>query len=382
MKKRDFLRTGSAAAAACLWPWAGLAHGAAGAASSHTLAAAWRQQDAPGGGTRDCVGLLRLDWEGAQVQVKSALEVPTRAHDLLAQPDGGFVAVAFRPGTWLVRCDAQGRAVQWHSMERESEGRTLDGHACASADGQWLYTTETNPHSGQGWISVRDRRNLQKVAQWRTFGVEPHQVLLDPSGALMVANGGILRGQGDQKRDLHRMDPSLVRLDPRNGERLGQWRLKDPRLGIRHMAWSTPQGAGASPLLGIALQNEHDDVALRRNAPVLAVWDGQGVQTPCADARGGGYSGDIVAGPEGGFVLSCLRTNMALHWSPSAPADVQVVAQLREVGALAPLAPQGQAEGVLLAAASGVGRWHPAMPAVFMPWPGGMAPDNHWVLLG
>lgn len=42
----------------------------------------------------------------------------------------------------------------------------------------------------------------------------PHQLLLDASGKLMVANGGILRAEGDKKRDLQLMDSSLVRMDP------------------------------------------------------------------------------------------------------------------------------------------------------------------------
>ena len=161
-------------------------------------------------------------------------------------------------------------------MDSEPEGRTLDGHLCASSRGEWLYTTETDPMSGQGWVAVREWRSLRKVAQWRTHGVEPHQLLLDESGALMVANGGIFRAQGDKKRDLHLMDSSLVRLDPVTGERLGQWRLKDSRLGMRHLAWSHPQGEPGTPrqgkhLLGIALQNEHDDLMQRRSSPVLAV---------------------------------------------------------------------------------------------------------------
>jgi hypothetical protein len=321
-----------------------------------------------------------MDWQAGQTRVAAALATPTRAHGLQALTDGGFVAVAIRPGRWIVRCDAQGQAVQWLHMNDEPEGRTLDGHLCVSADGQWLYTAETDARSGQGWVSVRDARSLQKVAQWRTFGVEPHQVLLDSTGALMVANGGILRAEGDKKRDLHLMDSSLVRLDPRTGERLGQWRLKDPRLGIRHMAWSQTQ-APTPPLLGIALQNEHDDLTVRRNSPVLAVWDGDTLQTPAQAPGAGGYAGDITAGPDGGFVLSCLRTHTALQWNPATPDAMLSVAQLQDVGALASWPDAQHTQGVLLGANRGVGRWHPTLPPVFLKWPTGMAPDNHWVLL-
>lgn len=383
MNKRHFLQLGAISASACLLPRLGAAQVApSGDMQGLTLAAAWRGRP---GALGNWVGLLQVDWRNAQVTVKAALAVPTRAHGLLAEAGGGFLAVATRPGQWLLRCDADGKVVRRHTLDSEASGRTLDGHACASADGAWLYTAETDAGTGQGWISVREGASLRQVAQWPTHGAEPHQLLVDAQGALMVANGGLLRAEGDKKRELHRMDSSLVRLDGRTGERLGQWRLKDARLGIRHMAWNAPtaDGAGAQRLLGIALQNEHDDLAQRRNAPVLAVWDGRELQTPSLVGAGGGYAGDIVAGPDGGFILSCLRTNVALQWRAAAPQEMLVVAQLQEVGALAPWMtsqpPHGEPRGVLLVAARGLGRWHPSVAPALLTWPAGMALDNHWV---
>jgi hypothetical protein len=109
---------------------------------------------------KDFVGLLRADWTMEQIQVQAAVPVPSRAHGLLAEPGGGFLAVASRPGQWLLRCDEQGKVVQWHQMEREAEGRRLDGHVCASVDGQWL--TPPRPiRCPPGWIVVRERRTWQ-----------------------------------------------------------------------------------------------------------------------------------------------------------------------------------------------------------------------------
>ena len=183
------------------------------------------------------------------------------------------------------------------------------------------------------------------------------------------------------------MDSSLVRMDPTTGERLGQWRLKDPRLGILHMAWARPvaaSGAGqqtAKPLLGIALQNEHDDVIHRRASPVFAVWDGETIQTPAVAEGGGGYSGDIIASPIGGFVLSCMRTNTAFHWSPEVPETLTVIAQLQDAGALTHWPLAQHAHGALLGSARGVARWHPAQAPAFLNWPIGLALDNHWALV-
>lgn len=197
-------------------------------------------------------------------------------------------------------------------MEQE-EGRTLGGHAVASEDGQWVYNTETSAVSGQGWLSVRDSRTLGKVAEFRTHGVEPHQVLIGLRGELMVANGGIHRTDRDKKIDLHLMDSSLVRLHPTSGERTGQLRLKDARLSLRDLAWAEPTGgSSAPPMLGIALQADHNDLLQRRAAPVLALWTEGGLETPVSAVSTGGYVGDIVASLDGGFVLSCQLEGLAV----------------------------------------------------------------------
>jgi hypothetical protein len=327
------------------------------------------------------VGLLRPDWSTGQMRVESELLLPSRPHGLMAEAGGGFLVVASRPGLWLLRCDPQGKAVQWHRMEEEV-GRTLGGHAMASADGEWIYTTETSAVSGQGWLSVRDGRTLRKAAEFRSHGVEPHQVLVGPSGELLVANGGIFRTDQDKKKDLHLMDSSLVRLHPTTGERTGQWRLKDARLSLRHLAWATPEGRSqGSPMLGIALQAEHDDLDQRRAAPVLALWNGDSLETPVSAVSAGGYTGDIVATHDGGFVLSCQREGLAVAWSPSAPQDLLAVAQLKEVCALAPCPSDSAPSGVFMAAANGAGRWHPSDAPALLRWPQKMALDNHWAVV-
>jgi uncharacterized protein len=121
-----------------------------------------------------------------------------------------------------MRVDADGRVVQRRDLEDDEGGRfTLDGHVHPGPGGEWLYTTETERAHGEGWIGVRDARTLAKVAQWRTHGRDPHQLLVDVDGALLVANGGIPRTADGKKRDLDQMRSSLVRLHPERDELLG-----------------------------------------------------------------------------------------------------------------------------------------------------------------
>ncbi|MDF3823494.1 DUF1513 domain-containing protein, partial [Leptospira sp. 96542] len=185
---------------------------------------------------------------------------------------------------------------------------------------------ETELDDGQGLLGVRDAASLEKIDEWPTHGRDPHQLLALPravgrfaAGTLMVANGGIptLPETGrakllGQRLKQQRMDASLVALHPGTGELLGQWRLADHYLSIRHLAFDA--GAGR---LGIALQAEHPDAAQRQGAPVLAVWDGKALRAAEAQPALPGYGGDIVAlspaiaagGGGGGFAVSCARTD-------------------------------------------------------------------------
>ncbi len=342
------------------------------------LGATWR---GPRADSTPYAGVLRLDREAATLEQAWSAALPGRAHGLFEEADGSLLVVAVRPGTWLQRFDAEGRPVARLDLD-PGAARHLTGHVVASPDGQWLYTGETDPRDDSGWVAVRERASLREVAAWPTHGIEPHQLLVDPSGVLLVANGGIRRTRGDRKRDLDRMQSSLVQLDPRNGERLGQWRLDDARLSLRHLAWSAPASDGGPPLLGIALQAEHDDRDRRRQAPVLAVWDGRGLRVPSHAADAVGYAGDIAAAPGGGFLISSHRVDSALWWHPSQPGRLRQVAKLTEAYALG-AAGDGDRSGVVaIAAARGAALWHPTRPATLLPWPEPMALDNHWIVLG
>ncbi len=376
MQKRDFL---ALVGASLGWGWSAAVMGADTPVQTGAVALAAAGANIAEGQVQSYwVGVLQPDWNAQRMQRTAAVAVPSRAHGLAALPDGGFVAVANRPGRWLARLDAQGR--MQNLLSTPDAVRTFEGHVVVSADGQWLYTTETDPRTGQGWVSVRDVRTLQTVSEFRTGGSEPHQLLLDATGALVVANGGVLRAAGDRKIELHRMDSSLAHIRPESGERLGQWRLGDRRLGLRHMAWNTPTD-GAAPLLGIVMQNEHEDAQQRRQSPLLALWDGTQLQVPAAQGLGEGYAGDIAPTRDGGFLISSQRAGVVVQWSPQEPGSTRVVAQLKEAGALVALRDGVVGSDVLMASQNTAGRWSSHAPGGLLAWPQGVQVDNHWVRL-
>jgi len=260
----------------------------------------------------------RLLVQGSAVSIRETIDLPTRAHGLAVEADGGVLVVARRPGDWLLRWHPARAKAQWCWVD---DDRRLNGHVLRAplnaADGVGtVWTTETDQADSMGLIGVRDAATLDKRAEWRTHGMDPHAMLVlpervgdVPAGALLVANGGIPTQSetGRSHRDLTRMDPSLVALDARDGRLIGQWRLPDPRLSIRHLAFDP-----VSRQVGIALQAEHDDHAVRRDAPLLAIWGADGLQAAPDTPHGMGYGGDICSRTGGGFLVSASRAHAVL----------------------------------------------------------------------
>jgi len=242
--------------------------------------------------------------------LQAALDVPPRAHGLLAEADGSLLAVARRPGDWLVRWDRSGQALAWRWIEPR---RAFTGHVIR--DGSRVFTTETDLDTGAGLVGVRHAASLEKLDEWPTQGIDPHELLWDARrpGRLMVANGGVPTQPetGRLKKHLERMDSSIVCLDAASGAVEQVWRLADPRLSLRHLAW---RSQGEDAVLGIALQAEHDDQAARQGAPILALLAGNSLAAVAGpDLKG--YGGSIAAHADG-FAVSCPRAQGLALYGP------------------------------------------------------------------
>jgi hypothetical protein len=238
------------------------------------------------------------------------------------------------------------------------DDRYLAGHALLSADATTLYTTETDGETGQGLLVERDPITLAKRREFASGGVGPHAVLLEPGNppgadTLLVANGGILNlpETGRRKLNLGHMDSNLTRLDARTGTVLATYRLDDPFLSLRHLAHA-PDGT-----VGVALQAEHPQRQDRRNAPALALLDGNGLRAlpmapddaaiPGALHTWDGYAGDI-AYVQGYFWASAPHAGLLLGWSAQGLAPVH--REIPGAGALA--VPSGTRGDRLLVGAS------------------------------
>lgn len=290
MRRRDCLRVLAALGLAVL-------AAPSSAAGGQRLWAAW--DDADG---RHQVGLLAV--EGLAPVPLAVQEIPTRAHALVDAGDGSVYVVARRPGEWLLHWAPGSGCSNWFWQDGD---RRFTGHALLA--GGRLLTVESEQEDGRGLILLRQPDSLQELAVWSTHGQDPHELLLD-GDSLLVANGGVPTAPetGRLKLDLARMDSSLLRLDLSTGRRLGQWRLGDARLSIRHLA------RHQSGMVGIALQAEHEAVGQRQAAPTFALFDGQTLELPSGQSPLAGYGGSIaaLAGPDAAFALGCPRSGLVL----------------------------------------------------------------------
>lgn len=359
------------------------------------FAACW---DSPDGA--HYAGWLKVDTAG-QLAVLHKLELPTRGHGLALLPDGSLLVAARRPGDWLIHL-TPGKPEQWLW---QASDRVFSGHVLVSLDGLRIYTTEIDTNNGQGLLGVRDARTLQLHAEYKTFGLDPHAVLGLPAtssiakehplaGMLFVANGGIdtTIETGRVKRQLQQMDPSICCLHPDTGERLGQWRLPDPRLSLRHLAWALPDSSQASssttPTLGIALQAEHDDPVQKAAAPLLArlSWAGRpegALFLASGQPALAGYGGDVTVaghGQQAQFLVSATRGQVVARYA----LDGQFLGStpLAEAGALAADTNSvwvgGRAGVMRVATGATIDQTNTTLPGQLHPWTTGRV-DNHWL---
>lgn len=141
--------------------------------------------------------LVGLAADGA---IAFRVPLPARGHAAAAHPRlAEAVAIARRPGTFakVIACTS-GAVLKTLTAPA---GRHFYGHGAFSADGALLFTPENAFETGEGRIGVWDRTlNYQRIDEFSSGGIGPHEILRLPSGALAIANGGI-RTHPDTGRD-------------------------------------------------------------------------------------------------------------------------------------------------------------------------------------
>ncbi|MBS9779692.1 MAG: DUF1513 domain-containing protein [Moraxellaceae bacterium] len=185
--------------------------------------------------------------------------ISERVHDIVVQPifnhpltpslikEGGLMArsrhvavIGRRPSEnfWIMDCQT-GQIL--HHIQAE-QNRHFYGHACYSLHGDLLYVSENNTANFNGIIGIYQvNKNYQKISEFPTHGIGPHEIILHPNGdKLIIANGGIKTERASREElNLDTMQPSLVYLSLKKdnyGAVLQQVFLKHNQMSIRHLS--------------------------------------------------------------------------------------------------------------------------------------------------
>ena len=170
--------------------------------------------------------------------IVSNVAVPQRVHGSTALPQQRMALFfARRPGNHLYAMDLDSGALV--NTLVNGEDRHFYGHGVVSNDGKWLYTTENNLADLSGIIGVYAvDGKIEKVAEFPSGGIGPHQLALMPDQrTLVVANGGMAThpNSGRKVLNLDSMDPNLSYLDVTDGSVVESHRPPHHKMSIRHL---------------------------------------------------------------------------------------------------------------------------------------------------
>lgn len=168
--------------------------------------------------------------------VHSRFASAVRGHGLATHPDAPHRVVMFGRRPQRVAMVADLRTGQARQIETPA-GRHQVGHGCFSADGRRLMIAEADDVTGEGTIAVHDAASLERVAEFDSFGVGPHQIALMPSGdTLVVANGGLITAPGGRDPiNLDTMQSSLVYINVDAGTLRSEHRVPEAKASLRHL---------------------------------------------------------------------------------------------------------------------------------------------------
>ncbi|MBN4075016.1 MAG: hypothetical protein COA71_07045 [SAR86 cluster bacterium] len=301
-----------------------------------------------------------------QLELLYSHQLNERAHAVTLNNKADiFVTVARRPGTSLLVGEVQSGGIL--QEVQAPGGRHFYGHGVFSADDNYFYTTENDYEDMQGdsgRIGVWRISNtaaeaggeivLERVNEFASYGVGPHELLLMPDEeTLVIANGGI-RTHPDLERDklnIESMQPSLTYIDRQSGTLLEQKRLPAEfhQASIRHI------DINAQGQIALSMQFEGEPFV---RAPLVASHQrGEAIQSMLApeqvQSQMAQYVGSIRYDQSGRFlVASCPRANMLTFW------DVETGEFIRQLRARDACGVCAYEDGFLYSAGTGQIRYY------------------------
>ncbi|MEO0944691.1 MAG: DUF1513 domain-containing protein [Pseudomonadota bacterium] len=208
------------------------------------------------------------------------IPLPARGHAGAAHPTfAEAVVIARRPGDFALIINCVDGSVT--RQLKAPKGRHFYGHGTFSADGTLFFTTENAFETGEGRIGVWDvALGYERLDEFTSEGIGPHEIIRLKSGALAVANGGIRThpASGREKLNLDTMRSNLSLFDT-NGRLFDQFEANAQLSSLRHIAEVADGGIAVgyqwqgdpfepAPLIGLAkngIMTDFDDPEITRS---------------------------------------------------------------------------------------------------------------------
>jgi len=321
--RRDFLHAAGATFLATLTPQAR----ARTLAADAVFATAYQRRD----------GVFGAAVMSDTGKILHTVDLPDRGHDITFDPNSGrSVVFARQPGTFAVVFDPRGRREP--QTIQSVPGRHFFGHGVFSLDGALLYATENDFENAAGMVGIYDARSgFERVGEFPTYGVGPHELLLLDDGlTLAIANGGIETHPdfGRAKLNIATMKPSFVLVDRNSGALIEKHELPTAlhQLSIRHMDTS----AAGDVWFGC----QHEGPVTDRPALVGRAVRGKDLELIAMpdEVRSvlRNYVGSVAANREAGTIAVSSPQGNSLVVLDTASGEVVKTASLSEVCGIAP----------------------------------------------
>jgi len=191
-----------------------------------------------------------------------------RGHGLAQNPakPEHIIMFARRPGTQGIRLNLISGELDGHFTS--ATDRHMQGHGCFSADGNFIFCTESEISSGRGKVTVRDAQSFELINEFDSHGIGPHEIALMPDGlTLVIANGGLLThpDSGRKILNLESMRSSLTYIDSRNGALISEYFVAEKKASIRHL------DVADDGTVAIALQVQRKGMKHNELTPLAAI---------------------------------------------------------------------------------------------------------------
>ena len=247
------------------------------------------------------------------------IDVSERGHDIAVHPSEPLAAfVSRRPGkqVWMVDTES-GRIVSRLAVPLRTQ---FNGHAVFTADGTRLLTTETSYPGNVGQIGIYDTVSGERLGEFLSGGLDPHQCVLANNEMLIVANGGRLEAEHGKARTMLRDRPSSISWININSGQLAASRslaADELSLSLRHLAVVNDQTVA----VGLQREASADAEGKTLSAPLIRLASIDSAWQPLAPPTGGwgianGYIGSLAANAATAEIAATSpRGGCQMHWS-------------------------------------------------------------------